>query len=215
MLALDPKETLSAAVVRRQCLIASALPSVQPAPAAELVLAADQCIITPAGRIEDTARARAAGDEVRTVIAGYHRFTDWGRDTMISLAGLTLTTGRHQEAAWIPRTFGHYIRDGLIPNLFPEGERDGLYHTADTTLRFFHALPGQDRKDDEMTPRTVLHKGGDKTAAGAAYEIGRYEQLLTLPGPVDASKMKIDRSGSTLTITLPKAEHAGTTPGQG
>ena len=56
----------------------------------ELVLAADQFIITPAGRIEDAARAHAAGDEVRTVIAGYHWFTDWGRDTMISLEGLTL-----------------------------------------------------------------------------------------------------------------------------
>ena len=54
------------------------------------MLAADQFIITPAGRAEDAARARAAGDEVRTVIAGYHWFTDWGRDTMISLEGLTL-----------------------------------------------------------------------------------------------------------------------------
>ena len=43
---------------------------------------------------QDAARAHAAGDEVRTVIAGYHWFTDWGRDTMISLEGLTLTTGR-------------------------------------------------------------------------------------------------------------------------
>ena len=60
---------------------------------AELVLAADQFIMTPAGRVEDAARARAAGDEVRSVIAGYHWFTDWGRDTMISLEGLTLSTG--------------------------------------------------------------------------------------------------------------------------
>ena len=48
----------------------------------------------PVGRVEDAARARAAGDEIRTVIAGYHWFTDWGRDTMISLEGLTLATGR-------------------------------------------------------------------------------------------------------------------------
>ena len=71
-------------------------------PAAELVLAADQFIITPAGRVEDAARARAAGDEVRTVIAGYHWFTDWGRDTMISLEGLTLTTGRHARGRLDP-----------------------------------------------------------------------------------------------------------------
>ena len=86
------------------------------------------------------ARARAAGDEVRTVIAGYHWFTDWGRDTMISLEGLTLTTGRAAEAGYILRTYAHYIRDGLIPNLFPEGQTDGLYHTADASLWFFHAV---------------------------------------------------------------------------
>ena len=102
--------------------------------AAELVLAADAFVITPVGRIADGARARAEGDEVRTVIAGYHWFTDWGRDTMISLEGLTLATGRAIEARWILRTFAHYVRDGLIPNLFPEGQNQGLYHTADATL---------------------------------------------------------------------------------
>ena len=74
------------------------------------------------------------------MIAGYHWFTDWGRDTMISLEGLTLTTGRAAEAGYILRTFAHYIRDGLIPNLFPEGQTDGLYHTADASLWFFHAV---------------------------------------------------------------------------
>ena len=77
---------------------------------------------------------------MRTVIAGYHWFTDWGRDTMISLEGLTLATGRHVEAGYILRTFAHYVRDGLIPNMFPEGENEGLYHTADATLWFFHAI---------------------------------------------------------------------------
>jgi predicted glycogen debranching enzyme len=107
---------------------------------AELVLAADQFIVTPAGRAEEAARARAEDEEVRTVIAGYHWFTDWGRDTMISLEGLTLTTCRYREAAYILKTFAHYIRDGLIPNMFPDGARDGLYHTADATLWFFHAV---------------------------------------------------------------------------
>jgi len=74
------------------------------------------------------------------VIAGYHWFTDWGRDTMISLEGLALVTGRHLEAAYILRTFAHYVRDGLIPNVFPEREKEGLYHTADATLWFFHAM---------------------------------------------------------------------------
>jgi predicted glycogen debranching enzyme len=74
------------------------------------------------------------------VIAGYHWFTDWGRDTMISLEGLALATGRHREAGAILRTFGKYVRHGLIPNLFPEGDVEGVYHTADATLWFVHAL---------------------------------------------------------------------------
>ncbi len=101
---------------------------------AELVLAADHFIITPAGRAEEAARARAAGEDVRTIIAGYHWFTDWGRDTMISLEGLTVSTRRFRDAACILRTFAHYVRDGLIPNMFPDGSREGLYHTADATL---------------------------------------------------------------------------------
>lgn len=120
---------------------------------AQLLLAADQFLISPAGRIQDGARARAVGDEIRTMIAGYHWFTDWGRDTMISLEGITLSTGRFTEAAWILRTFAHYIRDGLIPNLFPEGKNEGLYHTADATLWFFHAI---DRYTEVTGERSVL-----------------------------------------------------------
>jgi predicted glycogen debranching enzyme len=138
--ALHPAEAMLAERDRRLRLIAAAPPAARTGPAAELVLAADQFIITPAGRVEDGARAHAAGDEVRTVIAGYHWFTDWGRDTMISLEGLALATGRGLEAGYILRTFGHYVRDGLIPNLFPEGDNHGLYHTADATLWFFHAV---------------------------------------------------------------------------
>jgi predicted glycogen debranching enzyme len=51
-----------------------------------------------------------------------------------------LTTGRHLEAGYILRTFAHYIKDGLIPNMFPEGENKGLYNTADATLWYFHAI---------------------------------------------------------------------------
>ena len=130
---LNAQDALSADQERRRRLLAIAPSTVQSSPRAELIMAADQFIIKPAGRIEDSARARAAGDEIRTVIAGYHWFTDWGRDTMISLEGLTLSTGRHAEAGWILRTFAQYIRSGLIPNLFPEGKNQGLYHTADAT----------------------------------------------------------------------------------
>jgi predicted glycogen debranching enzyme len=124
-----------------------------------LVLAADQFIITPAGRVEDAARAAAAGEEVRSVIAGYHWFTDWGRDTMISLEGLALCTGRHREAAYILRTFAHYTRRGLIPNMFPDGATEGLYHTADATLWFFHAVHRYvQTTGDRATLREILPK---------------------------------------------------------
>jgi predicted glycogen debranching enzyme len=140
MMVMTPARLLEAERGRRQRLLAMASSGSQDGIFGELVLAADQFIIEPAGRTRETARAHAFGDEVRTVIAGYHWFTDWGRDTMISLEGLTLTTGRYVEAAYILRTFAHYVRDGLIPNMFPEGESEGLYHTADASLWFFHAV---------------------------------------------------------------------------
>jgi predicted glycogen debranching enzyme len=140
ILALSPEVAAAAETERRRRLIAIGDRPDTDTFAAELMLAADQFIIRPAGRVEESARARAAGDEVRTVIAGYHWFTDWGRDTMISLEGLTLATHRYREAGYILRTFAHYVRDGLIPNMFPDGEREGLYHTADATLWFFHAI---------------------------------------------------------------------------
>ncbi len=138
--ALDPEAALRAELTRRRRLQAAAHPQARTGTAAELVLAADQFVVAPAGRVADTAITRATGDEARTIIAGYHWFTDWGRDTMIALEGLTLMTGRHVDAGYILRTFALYVRDGLIPNMFPEGTREGLYHTADATLWYFHAI---------------------------------------------------------------------------
>lgn len=137
--ALSPEGTYHAEFDRRKLLLDAASPEVREGTAAELVLAADQFLITPVGRLENRLLS-APGDGGKTVIAGYHWFTDWGRDTMISLEGLTLKTGRSNEAAQILLTFANYVRDGLIPNMFPEGEREGLYHTADATLWFFHAI---------------------------------------------------------------------------
>jgi len=107
---------------------------------ARLATAADAFVVLPASRRDDVQAALAGDDNFRSVMAGYHWFNDWGRDTMISLEGLTLATGRHAEARAILRTFAGYIRDGLLPNLFPEGGREALYHTADATLWYFHAL---------------------------------------------------------------------------
>jgi predicted glycogen debranching enzyme len=154
MSALTPEQAFRAELERRRRLLAAADVSRDDV-GAELVLASDQFVVTPAGRVADTARAWAVGEEVRTVIAGYHWFTDWGRDTMISLEGLTLTTGRFREAAAILRAFAQHVRDGLIPNLFPDGSDEGLYHTADATLWFFHAL---DRYVDVTGDRALLHQ---------------------------------------------------------
>ena len=140
ILTMGAAEMQAAELERRRRLLDAAVPPARTGAAAELVLAADQFVIQPAGRHEDHVRARASGDEAWTVIAGYHWFTDWGRDTMISLEGLALCTGRHAEAGSILRMFAHHIRDGLVPNLFPEGANEGLYHTADATLWFFHAI---------------------------------------------------------------------------
>jgi predicted glycogen debranching enzyme len=78
---------------------------------------------------------------------------------MISLEGLTLCTGRQREAGYILRTFAHYVRDGLIPNMFPEGTKEGLYHTADASLWFFHAVHRYvHATDDRSTLRQILPK---------------------------------------------------------
>lgn len=106
----------------------------------KLTLAADQFLMTPITRFQDMVRLQAAGEEVRSIIAGFPWFTDWGRDTMISLEGLTLCTGRFQDAHAILHTFSYYIRDGLIPNMFPDGANQGIYNTADASLWFFHAV---------------------------------------------------------------------------
>ena len=107
---------------------------------ARLAIAADQFLILPESRLEESAQAASHGHVLRTVVAGYYWFLDWGRDTMISLEGLMLCTGRHKEARATLLTFATYVRDGLLPNLFPEGARQGAYHTVDATLWYFHAI---------------------------------------------------------------------------
>ena len=173
---LSPDRAVEMEKERRLRLLSLADPKAGSGPAAELVFAADQFIIAPAGRQADRVRAHARGDEIRTVIAGYHWFTDWGRDTMISLEGLTLATGRHTEAGWILRTFAHYVKNGLIPNLFPEGQSEGLYHTADASLWFFHALSRYlEVTGDRATLRLImpqLREIVDRHLAGTSFGIG-------------------------------------------
>jgi predicted glycogen debranching enzyme len=76
----------------------------------------------------------------KTVIAGYPWFTDWGRDTMIALSGLTLTTHRFEDARDILITFSKHMKNGLIPNVFPDDGQDPLYNTVDASLWYFEAI---------------------------------------------------------------------------
>jgi predicted glycogen debranching enzyme len=79
-------------------------------------------------------------DRGRTVIAGYHWFGDWGRDTMIALPGLCLTTGFAREAADILRTFAAARRRGLLPNVFSDSGEGGAYNAVDASLWFVYAV---------------------------------------------------------------------------
>ena len=77
--------------------------------------------------------------EQKTIIAGYHWFSDWGRDTMIALPGLTLPTGKYEVARSILRTFAKHVDQGMLPNRFPDAGETPEYNTVDATLWFFEA----------------------------------------------------------------------------
>jgi predicted glycogen debranching enzyme len=82
-----------------------------------------------------------------SVIAGYHWFSDWGRDSMIALRGLCIATGRQKEAASVIITFLNYLQQGVIPNRFPDYANDHVeYHTIDATLWLFIAVYEYDLK---------------------------------------------------------------------
>ncbi len=109
---------------------------------ARLVAAADQFIV--ARPEPNTTHAPSMTLKLtpnrKTVIAGYPWFTDWGRDSMISLPGLLLSTGRYSEARGLLKAFASYTNKGLIPNRFPDSGEVPEYNTADATLWMFHAL---------------------------------------------------------------------------
>jgi predicted glycogen debranching enzyme len=109
---------------------------------ARLVIAADQFIVVrprPGEESASSSKIHLAPDS-KTIIAGYPWFTDWGRDSMISLPGLLLCTGRYSETRGLLKAFVSYAYEGLIPNRFPDGGQAPEYNTADATLWLFSAL---------------------------------------------------------------------------
>lgn len=114
-----------------------------------LHIAADQFIVD---------RLLPNDENGKSIIAGYPWFGDWGRDTMISLPGLTLTTRRPEIARSILRTFARYIDKGMLPNRFPEIGGQPEYNTMDATLWYIEAIrqydeaTGDDRTLKELFP---------------------------------------------------------------
>ncbi|MBD2496294.1 amylo-alpha-1,6-glucosidase [Nostoc sp. FACHB-280] len=108
-----------------------------------LVLAADQFIVD---------RSVPEESHGKTIIAGYPWFSDWGRDTMISLPGLTIATGRQEVARAILRTFAKYVNQGMLPNRFPDVGEEPEYNTVDATLWYFEAIRAYDNatNDDHL-----------------------------------------------------------------
>jgi len=116
----------ASAIIKAGVRFGDAPPSIK-----HLLLAADQFIVK---------REVAGEKDGHSVIAGYHWFGDWGRDTMISLPGLTITTGRTEIARSILRTFARYVDQGMLPNRFPDAGETPEYNTVDATLWYFEAV---------------------------------------------------------------------------
>jgi predicted glycogen debranching enzyme len=138
----DAHRLRSAELQRRQQLLET-----QPADETlrQLVLAADQFIVQ-------------RGGDLKTVIAGYHWFTDWGRDTMISLPGLCLATGRHEDAAKILAAFARSVSQGMLPNRFQDRGDAPEYNNVDGTLWYFIAVHGylQATGDTQFVLKEIL-----------------------------------------------------------
>jgi predicted glycogen debranching enzyme len=136
----------------------------------QLVLAADQFIVR---------RSLPEIPDGQSIIAGYHWFADWGRDTMISLPGLTLVTGRPEIARKILLAFAEYVDGGMLPNNFRDKRvgsgKDAEYNTIDAALWYFQAVRQYfEQTDDKTTLQKlfpVLAGIVDAHLAGTRYNI--------------------------------------------
>ena len=125
----DPAAAFVARAAHEQALWAQAAP--RNPQLAQLVLAADQFVVD---------RRSAEVPDGKTVIAGYHWFSDWGRDTAISLPGLAIVTGRREVARSILETFARYVDGGMLPNVFPDRGQTPEYNTVDAALWYVEAV---------------------------------------------------------------------------
>lgn len=105
----------------------------------DLMLAGDQFIV------------RRNSTQGYSLIAGYHWFTDWGRDTMIAMRGLTIATGKQEVSKSILETFLRHVDKGMLPNRFPDGNEALEYNTIDATLWLFIALYEYHRKFQDLS----------------------------------------------------------------
>jgi len=136
--ALDGEAALQRERKRQAKILAAAKPVSKPATdrdasfrISQLVLAADQFMVD---------RPLPGRPDGKTIIAGYHWFGDWGRDTMIALPGLTLATGRPEIAKQILLAFSRYVDRGMLPNNFPDAGGTPEYNTIDATLWYFESI---------------------------------------------------------------------------
>ena len=158
--AADARNFEKAEIRRREDLIKTA--GAKDDFAKQLVLAADQFIVS-----------RGAG---KTVIAGYPWFSDWGRDTMIALTGLTITTNRTEIARQILLEFAQHLSEGMLPNRFPDAGDEAEYNTVDATLWYFEAIRAYvEKTEDYDFVRAHLYKKLAETVAwhlrGTRYNI--------------------------------------------
>jgi predicted glycogen debranching enzyme len=189
----DASKLETSETARREELIAIAGISADESPAVrQLVMAADQFIVK-----------RGKG---RTIIAGYPWFSDWGRDTMIALPGLTLATGRPDAAREILLEYSRHISEGMIPNRFPDEGETPDYNTVDATLWYFEAIRAyaEETGDYDLIAEELYDKLADIAAwhlRGTRYGIHVDTDGLLYAGEVGPQLTWMDAKIGDLVIT--------------
>ncbi|TRU19414.1 MAG: glycogen debranching protein [Microcystis aeruginosa Ma_MB_S_20031200_S102] len=162
----------------------------------QLTLAADQFIVS---------RPLRDQPDGKTIIAGYPWFGDWGRDTMISLRGLTLTTGRPAIAREILLTFSRYLDRGLLPNLLPDGGEMPEYNAVDAILWYFEAIRSYFNQSQDFEFLRTIYPALTEVIAwfrrGTRYNIHLDDDGLIYAGETGVQLTWMDAKVDDLVIT--------------